>query len=369
MLAVGSTPYNGQVAIVPSSPSFGTSAVSVLVKRTYKITHGAVADRMEIDEPLRLVDEYYDGADPETATVEHEAEMATDKTYTDVVVNGSAFAPGGRPCTEMQVSIAVADHTHTLLISGDRECHHVVGGLPSITAPQPFSVMPMRYERSYGGRDEVSDANVPFWYPRNFMGTGVVLSNVRESVQGLKLPNIESPTERLTADNLIIGDPKYWHRQPLPQGIGWRQKSWFPRCGLIGSCPPYLDVDVITKEESMGWLPANFVALAKQMLLPPQNTLFANGASLGLSFASVQPGARVELSGLTPDGRLSFYLPTDHPHITLDLGHGEEQLAAKLLTVSLSPLLLQLNLIWSATKFIGEFRKWMDVTTLRAEVA
>jgi hypothetical protein len=36
--------------------------------------------------------------------------------------------------------------------------------------PERFLEMEIRYDRAYGGRDEKSDPNLPFYYPRNDMG-------------------------------------------------------------------------------------------------------------------------------------------------------------------------------------------------------
>jgi hypothetical protein len=361
---------NGQVELITSSPSFGTSSVSVLVKRSYQIIPDSVAIRLDNDEAFRKIDEYYDDGDPETSTVKFESELASDKNWTDVVIVGEAYAAQGKPCHQRQVSVGIANRLAvTLLVSGDRQCHHVPGGLPSFSDPQPFEVMPIRYERSYGGWDTKSDEKIPFWYPRNMQGVGVVLNNVREAVQGLRLPNIESAEHRLTPQNIFIGDPHRWHLQPLPQGLGWRQKTWFPRCGLIGARPPFLDAGATLREQSMGWLPEDYASLSLQQRLAPDHLKFANGASFGLSFDDLRGDEPMHLHGLTPEGDLRFALPGDQPTIALDLGRGGEVLPTKLLTVLIEPSHLRLDMMWSGTHAIGEYRKWQEVKNLVAEVA
>ncbi|MEO8269509.1 MAG: DUF2169 domain-containing protein [Aureliella sp.] len=346
------------------------SSVSVLVKRSYQIEPGFVAKRLDADEAFRKIDEYYDEGDPETSTIKYESELASDKQWTDVVIVGEAYAPEGKPCHQRQVSVSIANRPIlSLVVSGDRQCHHVPGGLPSFSDPQAFAVMPIRYERSYGGWDKTSDEKIPFWYPRNMQGVGVVLNNVREAVQGLRLPNIESAEDRLTPENILMGDPHRWHLQPIPQGLGWRQKTWFPRCSLIGARPPFLDAGATLREQSMGWLPADYASLSLQQRLPADLLKFASGASFGLSFADLRGDEQVHLHGLTPDGDLHFALPADMPRIALDLGQGGEVLPTKLLTVLIQPSHLRLDMIWSGTHSIGEFRKWQNVKNLMAEVA
>ncbi|MCA9157149.1 MAG: DUF2169 domain-containing protein, partial [Planctomycetales bacterium] len=81
---------NGQVELITSSPSFGTSSVAVLVKRSYQIVPGSVANRLDTDEAFRKIDEYYDDGEPETSTVKYESELASSKQWTDVVIVGEA---------------------------------------------------------------------------------------------------------------------------------------------------------------------------------------------------------------------------------------------------------------------------------------
>ena len=71
---------NGQVELITSSPSFGTSSVSVLVKRSYQIIPDSVAIRLDNDEAFRKIDEYYDEGDPETSTVKFESDWLRTKT-------------------------------------------------------------------------------------------------------------------------------------------------------------------------------------------------------------------------------------------------------------------------------------------------
>ena len=88
--------------------------------------------------------------------------------------------------------------------------------------------------------------------------------NVREAVQGLALPNIEAPEDALTPERVVIEDPTRWPMQPLPDGLGWRQRTWYPRCALIGALPAFLEPGTVTTEERLKLLPTNHVALALQ---------------------------------------------------------------------------------------------------------
>jgi hypothetical protein len=233
-----------------------------------------------------------------------------------------------------------------LRVTGDRRCVYRATRAPSFTEPLPFVEMEIRYQRAYGGKDSLSIPNLEFCYPRNQMGTGVALKNVREVVDGLALPNLEDPADLLTPERVILEEPERWNRQPLPQGFGWFQKAWYPRCSFVGAMPPFTDVDEVLREEELGLVPRGQIALARQFKLPRYDTRFNNGASLGLVFPYLAGGEPVRLSGLTPEGELRFTLPTDRPRAMLDIGLGENELLMVAHTVSIRPDDRQVDVVW-----------------------
>lgn len=358
----------GVVEIVPGRNHRYDPIFAVIVKRSYRITENGRVERADSDAELRKIDEYYDDGDPEWSTVKYESELAPYKPSTDVVVIGKAHAPGGEPTQQMKVSVQVGDRKKVLVVTGNRQCGFREGATPTVSDPEPFVEMEIRYERAYGGRDEKSVPNIPFLYPRNFMGAGVVLRNVKEAVDGLALPNIEDPEDRLGPDRLFIEEPDRWHMQPLPQGFGWRQRTWYPRCALLGSYPPFIDPGTITAEERMGLLPKNHVALAKQSRLRPLEPEFANGASFGMIFTALKGDEPVTLICLTPEGSLTFSLPGETPSIGLDLGSGLQELPPQLHTVSVRSEEKELDLVWRGAAAFSGYQAMSKVTRLHAEV-
>jgi hypothetical protein len=228
---------------------------SVLVKRTYDIHSGARVARTEKARPLVQIDEYYDDGDPEWTTVKHETDFAPFKVATDVVVIGKAFAPSGEPASHFDVTVEVAAHRKSVRVTGDRHCLYRRNAPPDFSDPVPFTEIPMRYDRTYGGRDILSNPEEPFYYPRNDSGVGVVLKNAKESVEGLPLPNIEDPGDLLTPDRVVFEKPDRWSEQPLPDGLGWFQRTWYPRCSFTGALPAYVDIDTVLREETLGLVP------------------------------------------------------------------------------------------------------------------
>jgi hypothetical protein len=360
---------NGVFQIVTGKNVSEEHIFSVVVKRTYRIDGTGVLRRCEVDQPLRGVDTYYDKGDPSWSTLKHEQELVACKPSVDVVVIGNAYAPQGVPVESMNVSVQVGGRAKELIIFGDRECRHRDHADPLFTDPKPFTQMEIRYDHAYGGQDELSDPNIPFHYPRNNMGKGVVLRNDKQIVDGLALPNIEDPQDLLSPERVIIGDPERWHEQPLPQGLGWRQHGWYPRSALMGSYPAFTEVGTVTAEERMGLLPENHIALAKQSRLPTFEAYFNNGASLGMIFQALRGDEPVTLKGLSAHGPIEFALPGESPGILLDIGRGERQLDSKLQTVSIRPDDGEVDIIWSGMEVYEGYGWWPKMRRLHAEVS
>lgn len=362
------TQAGGLFEIVPGKNDRDEDVFSVIVKRTYTIKPGGVAQRREEDRELRKIDHYYDDGDPEWSTVQYEYELAPYKRSIDVVVIGKAYAPRGVPTQQMAVSVRVGASEKTLVVFGDRECRYTSNGDPAFTDPEPFTEMEIRFDRAYGGRDEKSVAEIPFYYPRNDMGKGVALRNVEAVIEGLPLPNIEHLNQLLTPDRIVIGEPERWHLQPLPHGFGWLQRTWYPRCTWMGSYPAFLEAGTETLEERMGLVPKNHIALAKQLRLPTSEARFANGASHGMIFPRLDGTETITLRGLTADGLLEFALPGETPKIGLDIGLGEKELEARLHTVSIRPDDLELDLIWRGSCPYEGYSWLPQMKKLQAEV-
>lgn len=342
---------------------------SVLLKRTYDIQNSGVLVRSGQTLPLRKIDEYYDDGAPDWATIKFEAELVPFKPYTDVIVIGKAYADQGNPIQQMDVSVSVGRRSKTIRVVGDRKCRYNSGQNPSFTDPVPFQEMEIRYERAFGGKDEISDPQTPLAYPRNDMGTGLILKNVRKRVEGLPLPNFEDLADMLTPDRIILEDPYRWNSLPLPQGFGWLQRSWYPRSSFVGSMPPYLDPDEVMREETLGLVPQRQVALSRQFKLPSYYPYFNNGASTGFIFKSLSGAESIKLSGLTPAGYLEFDLPGETPRLMMDISLGENELKPFLHTVCIRPGDMQVDLIWrGAHPYPG--LDWLpQMQRLHAEVA
>jgi hypothetical protein len=358
-----------ELTVVPGKTGSGRPIFSTLVKRTYDIRAGQAAVRAEKTIPLVKVDIYYDHGDPETCCVKYETDLVPYKLATDVVAIARAYGPAAKPVTEMAVAIEIDGHAKLLRVIGDRRCIFRAGYPPIFTEPMEFTEMELRYERAYGGTDTRANPAMPFSYPRNPLGMGMVLKNTRESIDGLPLPNLEDPADLLIPERVVLGELEMWNQQPLPQGFGWFQRTWYPRCSFVGSVPGFVDPDEVMREEMLGLVPKGQLALARQFKLPSFDVRFNNGASLGLTFPYLTGAERVRLTNLTPDGQLEFYLPDDAPQIMMDIGLGENEVPPVLQTLSIRPDEMQIDLVWRGSheypgvEWLPEMKKMVTVVT------
>ena len=359
-----------ETAVLTGQDGDGNPIFSLLLKRTYDIVPDGAAARAAKDGPLAGIDEYYGFGDAETATVKFEADLVPFKALTDVVFIGCAHAPEGVPAAGMDAGLQVDGRGRKVIrVFGDRKCVHRKGRPPLFTDPAPFERMEIRYENAYGGKDARSRPDAPFHYPRNPMGKGLAVKNVREAVDGLPLPNLEDPEDALTPERLVLGDPESWRLAPMPQGLGWYQKTWYPRSFFCGIIPPHLLPGAPIREEHLGLVPAGHIALARSLKLPAFHPRFNNGASPGLALPPLLGDETVRLRGLSPEGLLSFRLPGETPAMALDIGFGAQALEPMLQTVCIRGEDRQVDLVWRGSLPYPGIDWLPEMKTLEAAVA
>jgi hypothetical protein len=333
-------------SIVQGRDDRNQAIFSVLVKRTYDIRSDGRVVLADNTRPLVKIDQYYDDGNLEWPTVKYETDLASFKVATDVVLIGKAYAPNGKPVPYLDATVEVGARRKTIRATGDRRCFYRANLSPSFSEPVLFTEMPIQYERAYGGQDMRSDPDAPFFYPRNHSGVGVALKNTKETVEGLALPNIEDPEDLLTPDRVVFNEPDRWSGQPLPDGFGWFNRSWYPRCSFTGAFPAYVGIDTILREETLGLVPKGQIALSRQFKLPSFDLRFHSGASRGLAFPFLAGSETFRLTNLTPAGTLAFRLPGEAPSIMLDIGLGENELKPFLHTVCVRLEEKQVDLVW-----------------------
>jgi hypothetical protein len=334
----------GARTVLPGQSPHGAYILSVLVKRTYQIVPGGGCTRAEVDRPIVSGDVYWDH--PMNSSVRYESDFCPFKVATDVVLNGTAYAPGGTPTTSCSVSLQVAERRKSIAVVGDRVAQHAGGGAPVFTDPVPFTEMELRYELAYGGTDVYSDLKILYPYPRNPLGRGFVVANTPKSVDNLPLPNLEDPRAPLSAQDLCLGEYSRWEMRPMPAGFGWFPKVWRPRALLAGVLPRDRAVEQELRQSYAQLVPAEQREAYVKNGFRDMDFRFFNGASEGLALPFLQGGETVVTENLSQEGRLSFQLPTGRPLIGLDIGDGVQEPEVALHTVMIRMDEEQVDLVW-----------------------
>ena len=78
------------------------------------------------------------------------------KPRCDVLLNGSAYAPGGRPTRKVAVTLGVGPWSKTFNVVGRRAWEAGITGISAGRAA-PFDVMPISYDGAFGGLDNFHD--------------------------------------------------------------------------------------------------------------------------------------------------------------------------------------------------------------------
>jgi len=334
----------GKSIVLPGQSPEGEYILSVLLKRSYFIVPDGRCVRAEKDFKIVTGDMHYDG--PMNSTVQFESDFVPFKLGTDVVLNGNAYAPGGSAVHELTASVLVDSHRKDIAVIGDRVSKFRAGNDPTFTEPEPFTVMPIRYERAYGGVDIYSDTKMPCPYARNHLGRGFVIANSKRTVDNLPLPNIEDIADRLMPERLCAGHFMHWERQPMPQGFGWYGKCWQPRGALAGVMPADRKYEEQLRAAYTELVPAEQRELYDQTRLPDMNFNFFHGASPGLALPFLNGNETITTINVTPEGSLAFQLPGELPRIGLDIGFGVQEPPVFLQTVMIRMEERLVDLVW-----------------------
>jgi len=251
----------------------GAEVWLVAVKCTFDIeADGSM--RVSAEQPPVLRTPEYNG-DPGTSSIKYEADLILTKRTTDVIAVGHAYAPQGRPVTEMEVGLRVGPLVKKLKVSGDRAWR-----MAGKASPAAFVKMPLVYERAFGGVDQKSAHPERDWEWRNPVGTG--FATTRDNLTGQPVPNVEYPNETMRA----------WDDRPRPAGFGAISGHWQPRVALAGT------YDDRWLKERQPLLPEDFDERFFQCAPEDQQTP-----------AFLRGGEPVVLRGLTPGGDVSCVLP------------------------------------------------------------
>jgi len=300
--------YDVQIQLRPERPSPGDQTVFGLVKFTFTI-NGQQLDYAEA-EPLQ---DPIPGDDP---PIPPGSDFWPEKLLTDVVVQGSAFAPGGRAVPISEVHLDVGQYRRSISVFGDREILWQDSGRPRIGPSEPFEEIPLTWEHAYGGIDDRTPVpypqsideilrlqfDHPGLYPRNPFGRGYLIE--REPIEGVLMPNLEDPLDLLTEERLIAGDARRWYLQPIPACFDFMSVGAFPRKVFMHpQSEPWHPApeDASLPEIGRGFLREGYRSYMREPGRPSPDPLFFQAGSHGLILSELAPGTPVQVTGMHPE--------------------------------------------------------------------
>jgi hypothetical protein len=303
----------------------------VVVKATYDLLPGGALEvSKEPLEPLQVPE--YIGADGQSS-LRYDADLIAMKPATDVYLNAVAYAPNGRPVPRVEVGFRVGGLRKDLVVFGDRTWSRAVGGVvPS--AASPFSVMPITYERAFGGTSQNSsdprDHRMDF---RNPIGTGIA---ERESdLVGRPAPQVEDSQQKMGKGS--------------PAGFGAIASYWSPRKELAGT------FDAKWAAERRPLLPLDYDP--KWLLCAPADQQMA-GYLTG--------GEPVELTNLVPTGQVRFAVPKLSFSFDTYFGARRKSHTGQLVTIIIESDKPRLILTWQTSLPCGTDAEYLDRTVIRS---
>ncbi|WP_111642044.1 DUF2169 family type VI secretion system accessory protein [Marinimicrobium alkaliphilum] len=256
------TPFAAHYLLLPDTRGVDTLFVNVAAR--FHIG----AQWVLCETPAELLTEDCYWGEPGQSSLRQPLDTHTGKLATDIAIAGNAWAPGAKPVGRIDVSARVGNRQKTVSVFGDR-----VWDNRRISAPEPFTTKPLRYEGAYGGPG----------YPANPVGTGYFDDDTDEAVNGSPLPAIECARD-------LIQNPK---DRPAPAGFGFIAPHWYPRADFAGT------YDQQWQETRAPYVPLDF------------NRRFLNAAHPDWIYDGfLQGGEPVELINAHPEGPLRFELPT-----------------------------------------------------------
>ncbi|WP_234096817.1 DUF2169 family type VI secretion system accessory protein [Citrobacter portucalensis] len=293
--------------------------------------------------PLCLEDKFF--GELNTSPVRQESNLAPFKPVCDIIVNGTAYTPNGVAAPETIAGVLIHAPSgemildKRLLITGQHFYRQQpITGQWHETEPEPFTSLPLNYHYAFGGEcriepdSEYAD-HIPAEYrltdeqrrvhpepynpplahtvcPVNPLGLGFIQPWYQQAgkIQQAEAPRIISVEYPFTLHHFIAClDGKADGSAPefQPAGFGAIGRTWLPRLPLAGT------YDREWLENRHPGLPEDF------------NFRYWNAAPHDQQIPFPAPGTRFVLSGLHPEGDISFTLPASRAGILLRMDSGE----------------------------------------------
>jgi hypothetical protein len=296
----------------------GRELLVVVVKGTFQIptTQNDALKLHEEQVPLVMSDVFF--GEPGLSAPKYEIDFAPRKHKCDVLLNGTAYAPDGRPTERVIVGLRIGGWSKSFAVVGDRFWY--AADSVRATAPRPFTTMPINYDRAFGGADtRHEDPGQHAAFMPNPSGRGFHKHMIPEWLQGSPLPNTEELRQSVDAP-----DGAY-----RPMAFGPIGRQWEPRYEYAGT------YDQKWLDDLFPFLPADF------------DEQYYQSAPFDQQLPKPVVEQRVALLNLTREGRRDFVLPQFEAPIHIFPKKGErEDVVAPLDTIVIEPDLERVTMTW-----------------------
>jgi hypothetical protein len=295
----------------------GAERLVVAIKGTFSLPQAGEEPKLA-EEQVPLTDADAFTGEPGLSAVTAECDWASQKPRCDILLNGSAYAPRGRPTERVQVGVKLGNWQKVFTVVGSRVWRG--GAVARATSPEPFDVLPISYDNAFGGVDNFHpDAAQHRAYTPNPIGRGYHRLLEPYLVDNTPLPNTEESSAPVTTPN---GDYR-------PMAFGPVGRNFFPRFKLAGTYGQHWQDNVFP------FLPADF------------NPAYYQAAPEDQQVDKIVGGEPVILLNLTPDGRRDFRLPVVEVPIAFVLRkNGRREMKAAIDTVVIEPDAARFTIVW-----------------------
>lgn len=315
--------------------------------------------------PLCEVDEYF--GEMHVTGVRQESDLCQYKPKCDVIVNATAYAPGGQATARIPVAVNIKDSKRRTLL----EKHLTVTGPRhwekkrthwTLSEPQPITSLTLRDDVAYGGEFRVyadepaaerirpehhltaeqrahhpDPANLPVVhtvFEANPLGLGYVEPWMIDALalKRVAAPQLESPSDPLTPFSTYY----------TPHRLGVRPKAHPDRRKLSGTISPaFIQGDA--------WLPEDFDFAVWNAAPPDQQIDFLRGDEVIELTNLCAPNAAGSVQDINGNTVLRLTLPGHRPFALIRFEEGMLlEHAAQLDTLIIDPDRQQITCVWRA---------------------
>jgi len=304
-----STPFAASMALLPNEEAVDT--LYLMVRATFNI--GAQWTLAEQQLPPQESDQYW--GEPGESSVKYGSDYHLGKCCSDIIMLGDACSPDGNARRELDVSLTVGQVHKNIRIFGDRQWQD-----GRISAAQPFTTMPLVYEKAFGGAHFIDDV-ITAADERNPVGCGFAGERQVDEMNGHSLPNLESPDDLIT----------HFDQQPMPACFGAVAGHWQPRAQYAGS------YDEAWQTSRAPYLPDDF------------DKRFFNSAHPDLIYPGfLKGGEAVSITHMHPAGTIDFEVPYIKLSAAVSMAGEIRRPAFNLETLLIEPNQLKLAMVWRA---------------------